>query len=128
MHGIIPWWNPYSGIGLPLAGEMQPNAFFLPFVFWLLLPNGVLWLKITMEIMAGLATFALSRELSLSRMSALFAALLFEMNGTFAWTPGTIAVLNVIAFLPLLLYGIEKSRKLEQGALGIFWIAMAIAG
>lgn len=128
MHGTIPWWNPYSGIGLPLAGEMQPNAFFLPFVFWLLLPNGVLWLKITMEIMAGLATFALIRELGLSRMSALFAALLFEMNGTFAWTPGPIAVLNVIAFLPLLLYGIEKCRKQEQGAIGIFWIAMAIAG
>ncbi|MDA8151234.1 MAG: YfhO family protein [Acidithiobacillus sp.] len=128
MHGIIPWWNPYSGIGLPLAGEMQPNAFFLPFVFWLLLPNGVLWLKITMEIMAGLATFALIRELGLSRTSALFAAILFEMNGTFSWTPGPIAVLNVIAFLPLLLYGVEKSRKQDQSALGIFWIAMAIAG
>ncbi|MBU2804315.1 YfhO family protein [Acidithiobacillus ferridurans] len=128
LHGIIPWWNPYSGIGLPLAGEMQPNAFFLPFVFLLLLPHGVIWLKITMEIMAGLATFVLIRELGLSRMSALFAAILFEMNGTFAWTPGPIAVLNVVAFLPLLLYGIEISRRQEHGALGIFWIAMAIAG
>ena len=40
--GKVPWWNPYSGIGMPLAGEMQPAAFFLPFVLLLGLPNGVL--------------------------------------------------------------------------------------
>lgn len=128
LHGIIPWWNPFSGIGLPLAGEMQPNALFLPFVFWLLLPNGVLWLKISMEIIAGLATYALVRELGLGRLAALVAAALFEMNGTFAWTPGPVAVLNVVPFLPLLIYGIEKCRKRSQMYWGVFWVALAIAG
>jgi hypothetical protein len=27
LHGVIPWWNPYTGIGVPLAGELQPGAF-----------------------------------------------------------------------------------------------------
>ncbi|OYW07368.1 MAG: hypothetical protein B7Z59_11875, partial [Acidiphilium sp. 37-67-22] len=29
LHLRLPWWNPYNGIGLPLAGEIQPEAFFL---------------------------------------------------------------------------------------------------
>jgi hypothetical protein len=35
LHGIVPWWNPYSGLGMPLAAEMQTSAFFLPFVLLL---------------------------------------------------------------------------------------------
>ena len=127
LHGVIPWWNPYSGIGLPLAGEMQPNAFFLPFVFLLLVHNGVLWLKIAMQIFAGLATFALLRELNLGRLAALTGAALYALNGTFAWLPGPVAVINTIPFLPLLLYGIEKARR-DDGARAIVWIGLAIAG
>ena len=125
LHGTIPWWNPYSGIGLPLAGEMQPNAFFLPFVFLqLLLHNGVLWLKIAMQIMAGLATFALLRELKLGHLAALTGGALYALNGTFAWMPGE-TICNTIPFLPLLLYGIERARK-ESGAPAILWIGLAI--
>ena len=127
LHGQIPWWNPYSGIGLPLAGEMQPNAFFLPFVFLLLLHNGVLWLKIVMQIMAGLATFALLRELRLGRLASLTGGALYALNGTFAWLPGPISVINTIPFLPLLLYGIERARR-AGGSDGIIWIALAISG
>lgn len=127
LHGKIPWWNPYSGIGLPLAGEMQPNAFFLPFVFLLLLHNGVLWLKISMQIIAGLATFALLRELKLGRLAALTGGAIYALNGTFAWLPGPLAVINTIPFLPLLLYGIERARK-DSGLQSIFWVALAIAG
>jgi heme exporter protein D len=127
LHGTIPWWNPYSGIGLPLAGEMQGNAFFLPFVFLLLLHNGVLWLKIAMQIFAGLATFALLRELKRGRLAALTGGALYALNGTFAWLPGPVSVVNTIPFLPLLLYGIERARK-ENGAPAILWIGLAIAG
>lgn len=126
LMGTIPWWNPYSGMGLPLAGEMQPNAFFLPFVFLLLLHNGVLWLKIAMQIMAGLATFALLRELKLGRLAALTGGALYALNGTFAWMPGE-TICNTIPFLPLLLYGIERARK-ENGAPAILWTGLAIAG
>ncbi len=127
LHGTLPWWNPFSGIGLPLAGEMQPNAFFLPFALLLLLHNGVLWLKISMQILAGFATFALLRELNLGRLAALTGGALYALNGTFAWLPGPIAVINTIPFLPLLLYGIERARK-ENGASAILWIGLAISG
>ncbi len=46
LHGRLPWWNPYTGIGLPLAAEMQPAAFFLPFVLLLHFPAGIVYIKI----------------------------------------------------------------------------------
>jgi hypothetical protein len=126
ISGKVPWWNPYSGLGMPLAGEMQPGALFLPFILLLLLHNGILWLKIAVQIIGGLSTYALLRELGLGRFSALIGGILFELNGTFAWSPGPASVYCAAAFLPLLLYGIVKSSKVN-GRIGIFWIAVALA-
>jgi hypothetical protein len=125
VHGIVPWWNPYSGIGMPLAGELQPGAFFLPFNLLLLLNQGILWQQIFMQIIAGLATFALTRELGLSRLAALIAGILFELNGTIAWTPGPASVYCSLPFLPLLLWGVERSRSEKQGSLSILIIGTA---
>lgn len=127
LHHIVPWWNPYSGIGMPLAGELQPEAFFLPFNFLLLLPGGVLWQQICMQIMAGLATYALLRELNISRLSATMGGGLFALNGVFAWSPGPAAVYCTVPFLPMLLWGIERARKPNRGAAGILIIGIAIA-
>jgi hypothetical protein len=126
VHGIIPWWNPYAGIGMPLAGTMQPGAFFLPFNLLLLLPNGMLWLMITMQIIAGLSTYALLRELGLTRLASLTGAILFELNGNIAW-PGTAAYFCVPSFLPLLLWGIELARRPQSGPASRLVIALGIA-
>jgi hypothetical protein len=127
LHGKLPWWNPYSGVGLPLAAEMQPAAFFLPFVLLLHLFDGVTLLRIVMQSIAGVATFALLRELGISARAAFVGAVLFTFNGSFAW----FASLSImpIAFLPLLLLGIERARKqaLHGGGGGWGWITAAIA-
>ena len=34
LSGHIPWWNAFEATGVPLAGEMQSAALFLP---WILL-------------------------------------------------------------------------------------------
>ncbi len=126
-HGAVPWWNSYTGIGMPLAGEMQPGAFFLPFNLLLLLPHGVLWLQITMQVIGGLATFALLRELGLSRVASVMAGMLFELNGSISWTPGPIAISCALPFLPLLLWAIERGRQEDGGLASVFGIAVAIA-
>lgn len=110
-HGTIPWWNPYSGIGLPLAAEMQPAAFFPPSVL-LALPSGVVLLRIVLQIVAGLATWALLRCLGLSVLASVTGGVLYELNGTFAWVLHS-AMLPV-AFLPLMLLGVERSRLAAQ--------------
>jgi len=127
VHGIVPWWNPYTGIGMPLAGELQPGAFFLPFTLLFLLREGVLWQQILMQIIAGFTTYALLRELRLSRLAALMGGALFALNGTIAWTPGPAAVYCSQPFLPLLLWGIERARKQYSGAASILAIGVATA-
>jgi hypothetical protein len=127
LHRVIPWWNPYTGIGVPLAGELQPGAFFLPFNLLLILKDGVLWQRIAMQIVAGLATYALLRELGLSRLAAFMGGALFALNGVIAWTPGPAAVYCSSPFLPCLLWGIERARKPRQGAASILAIGLAIA-
>jgi hypothetical protein len=126
LQGHIPWWNPYSGVGLPFAGEMIPAALF-PLVFMNLLPNGTLWFHILLEVIAGLGTYYLLRQLGFGHRMALVGALLYEVNGTFSWLGN--AAVNPIPFLPLLLLGIERARmRARQGcAGGWLWIALSLS-
>jgi len=110
VHGIIPWWDPYTGVGMPLAGAMQAGAFFLPFNLLLLLPAGTVWLTISMQLVAGFACYALLRQLGVSQLAALMGGALFQLNCQIAWTPGPEAVFCAGPFLPLLLLGIERAR------------------
>ncbi|WP_419728435.1 hypothetical protein [Lichenicola sp.] len=128
LHGQLPWWNPYSGLGMPLAAEMQNSALFLPFVLLLHFADGVLYLKISMQILTGLFMLALLSELGLDRRSGLVGAVLMEFCGTLAWfSHGPIMP---VPFLPLLVLGIERSARLsrEGGRGGWPLVAVAIAG
>jgi AbrB family looped-hinge helix DNA binding protein len=127
LHGKIPWWNPYSGVGLPLAGEMQPAALFMPFVLLLALPGGILWLIIAMQIFAGIAMFCLLRRLGLGRLAALVGGLLFAFCSTFTNAPGE-TILNVVPFLPLLLHGIEDARDAVHRRRAVVLIGIGIGG
>jgi hypothetical protein len=128
LSGVVPWWNPYAGVGLPLVAQPQPAALFLPFTLLLALKDGVLWNRMALQAVAGLATLGLLRELGVARRVALLGALLFELNGTFAWYAD--APINPVAFLPLLLLGIARAarfaRARRRGGWG--WIAVALAG
>ncbi len=127
LHGTVPWWNPYTGVGLPLAAEMQPSSLFLPFVLLLHFPNGVLYLKLVLEVFAGLSTYFLLRALDLGSLAALCGGILFELCGTFAWMSD--APIMPIAFLPLLMLGIELARKAERragGCWGMILISLSI--
>ena len=125
LHGVIPWWNPYGGVGLPLAAEMQNSALFLPFILLTHLPNGVVLLKICMQALTGAATFALARTLVIVPGVACLCGILAEFNGTFAWYAH--GPIMPVAFLPLLLLGIERCRLAVQAGRGGGWALVAIA-
>ncbi|HEY7974074.1 MAG TPA: hypothetical protein VID72_01920, partial [Ktedonobacterales bacterium] len=136
--GRLPWWNPYEGVGIPLAGEMQSAAFF-PLTLLLIVPWGQTLFHICLQIIAGVATYYLLRQLRLSRTASMTGAVLFEFNGVFAWLAN--AVVNPVPFLPLLLLGVERAfvsarahetlagRRwlLRDVAEGWAWIAIALA-
>ncbi len=128
LAGRVPWWNPYAGLGMPLAAEMQNSALFLPFVLLLHFANGVLYLKLAMQILTGLAMLALLDELRLDRRAALAGAVLMEFCGTLAWfSHGPIMP---VPFLPLLVLAIERTARLaaERRPGGWMLVAFAIAG
>ena len=125
LHLQVPWWNPYEATGTPLAGEMASATFFPPTLFTLL-SGGQLYERMLLELLAGLSTFLLLRRLSVNRMVAVAAAIAFELNGSFAWFAH--APINPIAFLPLLLLGLEScySASLDRRRGG--WWLVAVAG
>lgn len=107
LQGTVPWWNPYSGVGLPLAAEYQPAAFF-PLVFLLLLPQGPVWLQLSLQVLSGLGAYALLRQLGAGRLAATTGGLLYAVNGTLAWFAHAPAL--PVPFLPWVLLGIERAR------------------
>ncbi|MFZ0995061.1 MAG: hypothetical protein WAO09_03650 [Candidatus Dormiibacterota bacterium] len=126
LTGNVPWWNPYEGVGVPLAGEMASAAFF-PLVFLLLYSAGVLFFHLALELGAGLATYALTRRLGLGVTASFIAGVAFALNGTFSWLGD--ATVNPIPFLPLMLLGIELCRapRATSQRWGVVLLAVSLA-
>jgi hypothetical protein len=125
LHGHMPWWNYDEQVGAPLAGGMQSAALFVPFNLLLALSTGVLYFHIVLELVGGIATYYLLRKLKCSDLVSIVGGSLFAINGTFAWFGS--ANLNPIAFLPLLILGLEialdHTRTKKKGG----WILIALA-
>ncbi|GAB3582522.1 hypothetical protein [Calidifontibacter terrae] len=124
-HGNVPLWNPYEGLGQPLAGEMQSAAFFLPFALLQLLPNGIFAMHLALELVAGIGTLLFLRSLRLSWAAAAAGGCLFAVNGAFSVM--TNAPFNPIAFLPVALWGVELVARSTRSRAGLWVIALAIA-
>ncbi len=125
LHGTVPWWNPYEGLGVPLLAEMQSAAFFPPTLL-LALPEGQLYFHMTLELIAGLATWFLIRELGFSRPIATLGGILFALNGTFAWLSA--APENPVAFLPVMILGVERLYRRERfDSAGFLLLASGLA-
>jgi hypothetical protein len=124
LHGHFPWWNPFEGLGQPLAGEMQSAALF-PLTLLLAFPTGLLWFHVILEVTAGVSTYFLLRRLSLPTTVCVVGGVLFAVNGTFAWLANS--VVNPLAFLPLLLLGIEVLLSHAGSPTKKGWYLVAIA-
>ena len=125
IEGRVPWWNPYTGIGLPLAAEYQPASFF-PLMLLMLLPLGMVFLHIALQAACGIGAYLLLRRLACARAAALAGALVFELNGTVAWFAHAPA--SVVPTLPWIVYGIERARHAAtHGGHGWRTIAVAMA-
>jgi hypothetical protein len=125
LSGHLPWWNPYEGTGAPLAGETQSAALFPPTLLTRL-GDGQVWEHMLLALVAGLSTFLLLRRICVNRWVSAAAGTAFALNGTFAWyyAPNV----NPVAFLPLLLLGIELAYAASvAGRRGGWWL-IAVAG
>lgn len=124
LHGRLPWWDPFEGVGSPLAGEMQSAALF-PLTVLLALPDGQLPFHVLLELTSGIAAWRLLLRLGIARWIAAGAGCAFALDGTFAWFEH--APVNPIAFLPLLLLGIERARAAAASGTRHRWGLIAVA-
>ncbi len=123
-HGVTPWWNYNEQAGAPLAGEMQSAALFLPFNLLLGLGGGLLFFHLFLEFVAGAAVYYLLRKLRCSELAAILGGILFTLNGTFSWL--TNAAFNPVAFLPVMLLGVELVREDFRTRKKRGWIVLAL--
>lgn len=124
LHGHVPWWNPFEGIGVPLAGEMQSAALF-PLTLLLALSTGQVYFHMTLEVIAGLSTYFLLRRLVSSPVPATVGGIAFALNGTFSWFAH--ATVNPVAFLPLCLVGVERALDAALDGRIQRWSLLAVA-
>jgi hypothetical protein len=104
---------------------MQSAALF-PLAWLLALPTGLLFLHLFLEVAAGVATNFLLRRLSIPAAISGVGGILFALNGTFAWLANS--VVNPLAFLPMLLLGIEVIfDRAPEAKSGWYLVAIALA-
>jgi len=111
-RGRVPLWNYFEGTGVPLAGEMQSAALFLPFILCLKSLSGQIYFHISLQILAGICTFFYLRKIRLGGAASFCGAVFFELNGTFSWMAN--AAFNPIAFLPMALLGMELAIEAAE--------------
>ena len=97
--GHLPLWNPYSGLGMPLAFNFQSAPFALPTVIGYLAPLQYAYTTAVLFklVLAGTGVFYLCRKLGLSNLSAVFGGTIFELSGSFTgwlgWPQATVICL-----------------------------------
>ena len=124
LHGHLPMWNYFEGLGTPLAGEMQSAALF-PLTLLFAFPAGLLWFHVILQCIAGISTYFLLRRLGIRPLVGATAGALFALNGTYAWIGNS--ALNPVAFAPMLILGVEMVLDATRERRANGWYVMAIA-
>lgn len=109
----LPLWNPYIFCGTPFLADMHSqvsNPFSLLF---LLCPITIAWrIVIPLQFfLAGFFMYLFMRELKISRTSSLFSSIIFMFNPLLCLSSSNRVFLNVLMYLPLLLYLSERYVK-----------------
>ncbi|MDR3642913.1 MAG: hypothetical protein P4L74_04780 [Candidatus Doudnabacteria bacterium] len=107
--GHFPFWNVFSGNGLPLMANMQSAVFFpLTWLFYFFNIRFALGAYAFVKLfLMGMFTYLYLRELKLRHSSSLLGAILFAFcNSNAIWFLWPLT--SVILILPLSFYLIEK--------------------
>ena len=124
--GQLPLWNPYSGLGCPLAADPQALA-FSPLHLPLLLSPGLTGYSLVLVIeilILGLSTYGLARSLGLGRIASAFALLAVAFCPYERWYLELLG--NGFCFVPLVFWQILSLRR-QPGLLKIWATGLACA-
>ncbi|HKN48868.1 MAG TPA: hypothetical protein VJ010_01410, partial [Actinomycetota bacterium] len=127
-RGRWPLWNPYQGIGQPLAANMQSAALDPLFLAIDLHPTTRTWdlTYLFVFVLGSVMTYAFCRRLGIGVLGAVAGASAFSLFGYFAMDTAD-AFVHVYVYLPILFLtvdGVARTGKLR-------WVAAtgaAVAG
>jgi len=109
-NGIFPLWNPLIFSGTPYIADLAIFPFYPGnLLFFLFSPLAALtYLAIIEVIMAGFFMYLYLGRLGFEKFLRILGAVVFMFSGSVVTHIGNISILNVIIWLPLILYFIEK--------------------
>ena len=122
----VPLWNPYQGIGQPLAANMDSNA-FNPLRFILHInPSPYFWdlFLLFRLFLAGIFSYLFMRSIQISHLTSLFTAILFMFCGYFIFSIDMHHI-DVEIFLPYIFLCFEM---IVQKKGNIKWIILGSIG
>ncbi len=141
-EGVLPWWNPLSGMGAPLAANYQLAVFYPPgwLVYvaaafggapWLAWAHS--WLVVLHLVWAGLGMALLGRRLGLLPLSQSISALAFAMGGYFVARLGFFSMIWTGVWFPWVVLGASRIacpgitvQKPKAGAVLSLTVALAL--
>jgi hypothetical protein len=115
--GELPLWNPWVGMGAPLAANYQSALFYPPnwLSFGLGLAGGITWmargqtlLVMLHLIWAGLGVACLARHLGLGALAQTLAGLGYGLSGYLVARSGFFSINATVAWLPWVLLGADS--------------------
>jgi len=122
-QGKMPLWNPLQFGGYPLLANFQSGVLNPTNLLYLFLskPQAWAWQVMLQPFLIAIFTYLFLRNLPLSKISSLFGATIFAFSGfSLIWleyvTQG-----YVIAFIPLLLFLLDKWLEKKRLAWGLFF-------
>ncbi len=82
-HGILPLWNPYNGMGLPLAFNWQAGSFGIPSLIGYLFPLRFAFTAgvVATLVIAGTGAYVLARTLRVGFLGSIMVVTVFELGG-----------------------------------------------
>ncbi len=113
MSGHLPLWSPDVFMGVPLLANSQVGTFYP--LNWLVAPfsppDGIRLSILFHVAFAAIGVYALARRLGLSRLAAFTAGALFAFGGYMGSHVEQINQLQGLAWMPLLIYLLDRALK-----------------
>jgi len=111
-HGIFPWWNPYSGLGIPFYADPQSGAFY-PIAWIVGFVFGYDFYTINCEyllhiMIAGWGMYRLMFSITKSVYVALCAAIAYQLCGVFIGNAQHLTWIISAAWLPWVIFYWKK--------------------
>ncbi|QDT89380.1 YfhO family protein [Gimesia algae] len=127
----LPYWNPYSLLGMPWLGTPQSSLFYPGnwLFFFVNAVTAISWSMVLHHWWAGLGAYLLGRKYQLSFFSALLSGIVFLAAPYFVAKTGEghFTSITQIAWFPWILYGYQLLREGSRKAVPLLAILISLS-